>query len=73
MNDWITKLDNFLKLSGRELLTHAGTITAEDAREKAEAEYQSYRKVIDAQPRAVDEDFDKKMKKLPKPKKDGLQ
>lgn len=70
MTDWINKLDEFLKLSGRELLTHAGTITAEDAREKAEAEYQRYRKLIDTQPRAVDEDFEKKVKILPKPKKD---
>jgi hypothetical protein len=70
MSDWITKLDEFLKLSGRELLTHAGKITAEDARAKAEAEYQRYRKLIDTQPRTVDEDFEKEVKKLPKPKKD---
>lgn len=32
MADWIQKLDDFLKLSGKELLTHAGTISAELAR-----------------------------------------
>ena len=32
MRDWIVKLDDFLKLSGRELLNHAGKITAEDVR-----------------------------------------
>lgn len=26
MRDWITKLDEFLKISGRELLDHAGKI-----------------------------------------------
>jgi len=36
MSDWIAKLDDFLKLSGRELLSHAGKITADDARAKAE-------------------------------------
>lgn len=68
MRDWVQKLDEFLKLSGRELLSHAGKITADDARAKAEAEYEKYRKFIDAQPRAVDADFEQTIKKLPKPK-----
>lgn len=67
MADWIVKLDEFLKLSGRDLLNHAGKITAEEAREKAEAEYERYRRLIDAQPRPVDADFDQAIKKLPKP------
>ena len=33
MKDWIAKLDGILLLNGRELLNHAGTITAELARE----------------------------------------
>ena len=69
MQDWIAKLDDFLKLSGRELLDHAGRISAIDAREKAEAEYDRYRKFIDSQPRVVDADFDETVKKLPKPRK----
>ena len=69
MRDWIAKLDEFLKLTGRELLNHAGQILADDAREKAEAEYERYRKFIDSQPRAVDADFEQTVKKLPKPKK----
>jgi hypothetical protein len=31
MNDWITKLDDFLKISDRELLTHPGKISHEAA------------------------------------------
>jgi len=58
MQDWIIKLDDFLKLSGRELLNHAGKISADDARAKAEAEYEIYRKAIDSAPRAVDADFE---------------
>lgn len=68
MRDWVAKLDEFLKLSGRDLLNHAGSISAEEAREKAEAEYERYRKTIDAQPRPVDADFEnaiEKLKKLP--------
>ena len=32
MKDWIQKLDEFLSLSGKELLTHAGTVSAEIAK-----------------------------------------
>lgn len=58
MQDWIAKLDDFLKISGRELLDHAGKISAENARAKAEAEYERYRVLVDAQPRPVDADFE---------------
>ena len=71
MRDWITKLDDFLKLSEHELLDHAGKISAEQAKMKAELEYDRYRVFLDSQPRTVDLDFDKaitEMKKLPKPK-----
>ena len=72
MADWIIKLDEFLKLTGRELLHHAGKISADDAREKAEAEYERYRRLLDSQPHRIDDDLDqaaKEIKKLPKPRK----
>jgi hypothetical protein len=67
MQDWITKLDEFLTLSEHELLNHAGRISAEQAKMKAELEYDRYRKLADAQPRPVDTDFDAVVKQLPKP------
>lgn len=66
MRDWIVKLDDFLKLAGRELLDHAGKISAEAARAKAEAEYDRYRRFLDAQPRRVDADFEKMMEQSKK-------
>lgn len=42
MSDWIRRLDDFLKLSGKELLQHAGTISAKIAKEKADAEYDKF-------------------------------
>ena len=72
MRDWITKLDEFLKLSEHELLHHAGKISAEHAKVKAELEYERYRVFLDSQPRLVDGDFEKaasELKNLPKPKK----
>ena len=72
MRDLITKLDEFLKLSEHELLDHAGRISAEQAKMKAELEYERYRVFLDSQPRAVDLDFEKavtNLKQLPKPRK----
>lgn len=43
MKDWITKLDDFLKISGRELLEHAGSVSHQQALNKAHAEYEQYR------------------------------
>jgi len=71
MKDWIAKLDDFLKLSEHELLNHAGTISAETAKAKAEFEYERYRVLIDAEPRQVDQDFLEATKKLEMRQKRG--
>ncbi len=42
MRDWISKLDDFLKLGERQILTHAGKISHDAAAQKAEAEYLKY-------------------------------
>ncbi len=71
MNDWITKLDNFLKLSERDILTHAGSITHEAAATKAEAEYETYQQQQLVEPNDVEKDFEtaiEKLKKLKAPK-----
>ena len=72
MRDWIAKLDEFMSISGRELLDHAGRISTEQARLKAESEYERYRKLLDAQPQRIDAEFErvaKELKKLPRPRK----
>lgn len=66
MQDWITKLDDFLKASGRELLDHAGKVSAEAAKAKAEREYGRFRQQDDAKPRAIDAAFERAVKQLPK-------
>ncbi|HCC07351.1 MAG TPA: cell filamentation protein Fic [Clostridiales bacterium] len=43
MVDWITKLDDFIKVSGREVLEHAGKISHEEAMRKANEEYEKYK------------------------------
>ncbi len=42
MKDWIAKLDDFLRVSAREILPHAGTVSHEEALHKARAEYAKY-------------------------------
>ena len=67
MHDWVDKLDEFLKASGRKLLDHAGTISAEVGKAKAELEYERYRALQDARPRAIDAAFEATAKQLKKP------
>lgn len=68
MADWVKKLDAFLTLNERDILTHAGRITHEAALAKAEAEYEKFRRLEDAKPSRVDKDFEEAIKKLPAPK-----
>ena len=64
MVDWIAKLDDFLRLSYYDVLTHAGRISTEQARQKAEIEYQQYRHRIDQQPSEVDKHLAEAIEKL---------
>ncbi|WP_412754403.1 virulence RhuM family protein [Legionella donaldsonii] len=57
MNDWISKLDDFLRISDRELLTHAGKISNETALKKAHEEYEKFRQKMLSNPSKVEEDF----------------
>ena len=43
MKDWIQRLDMVISLNGRELLTHAGKISHQVAKEKSELTYQKYK------------------------------
>ena len=57
MGSWIAKLDDFLKLSDRDILTHAGSASQEDARKKAEKEYDRWRTLEANRESAVERDF----------------
>lgn len=68
MKDWSQKLDDFLKLSGKELLTHAGSISAEIAKLKANSEYDKFKQRTSLQLSPVElhfiNDFERERKKL---------
>jgi hypothetical protein len=63
MNNWISKLDEFLKISEKELLTHAGNVSADAAVQKAEAEFDKYRT---QRSKIMISDFDLAVKELEK-------
>jgi hypothetical protein len=71
MRDWIAKLDEFLRLSGRDILQHAGKISHEQAVKKAELEFEKFHRAQLAAPSQVEKDFEaaiKELKKFPAPK-----
>ena len=74
MRDWIAKLDDFLTLSEREILTHAGRVSHEVAVAKAEAEYKKFQATQLAQPSEVEKQFEamvNKARQLPPKKPTG--
>ena len=64
MQDWITKLEGFLRLNDREVLTNAGKVSAELAKEHAEREFIEFRRQEDL---LLESDFDQAVKQLPAP------
>ena len=71
MKDWITKLDEFLQVSERDILRHAGRISHEAAVEKARAEYEKFQKLVLEVASPVERHFTEaveQVKKLSKPR-----
>ena len=56
MEDWATRIDKFLDLTDRPILSDAGHVTAEQAKEHAETEFEKYRVIQD---RLFQSDFDR--------------
>ena len=70
MNDWINKLDDFLKVNEQDILANAGKISAELAQERAHAEYNKFsksRKFIEAD--HADEELKAAVKRIAQGKK----
>jgi hypothetical protein len=66
MADWVKKLDGFLTLNDRDILTHAGRISHEMAQAKAEMEYSKFKTLVTADARPVDDDFERATRAVPK-------
>ena len=57
MRDWVERLHQFLTMTGREVLAHAGQISHEAAMHKAHAEYDKFCAVRAQLPTAVEQHF----------------
>jgi len=57
MRDWIDRLDDFLKMTGNEILSNAGTVSNEEALQKAHKEYQKKLDKIKNDLSQVEKDF----------------
>ena len=62
MEDWAKQIDTILAAGGNEMLQTAGSVTAEEAKEHAETEFEKYRIIQD---RLFQSDFDKFLGELP--------
>jgi hypothetical protein len=64
MVDWVKKLDGFLTLNDREILSHAGKVSHELAKQIAEREYDTfYQKRLETET-MQDSDFEKTAKQI---------
>ncbi len=61
MADWVAKLDAFLRFNEYEVLTNAGSVSAEVAKRLAEEQYATFRVQQD---RRFESDFEKEVKRL---------
>ena len=57
MKDWIEKLNDFLKMTGKDILDNAGTVSHEQAIQKAKDEYDLYKLKIKDELSFVEKDF----------------
>jgi hypothetical protein len=68
MKDWIKILDDFLRLSRKDILSHAGKVSAELAKEKADSEYDKFKERTKNELSQVEihflENFEREQKKL---------
>jgi len=66
MKDWIERLDGFLTMTGKNILTHAGSISHIMAIEKAHTEYDKYKERIKNEITKVEVDFVKQIESTAK-------
>ncbi len=68
MKDWIAILDDFLRISRKDILTHAGRVSAQLAKAKADADYDKFKERTKNELTPVEihflEQFEREQKKL---------
>ena len=68
MKDWVSILDDFLRISRKDILTHAGRVSAQLAKAKADAEYDKFKERTKNELSPVElhfiEQFEREQKKI---------
>ena len=73
MKDWLQRADDFIKMTGNDILTHAGTVTHKKALEKASKNYETYKDQIKNDLSKVEKDFIKQLEQTHKQLKNKKQ
>lgn len=57
MQDWLQRVDDFLQMTGNDILTHAGTVSHQQALNKAKEAYTIYKESLKNELSKVEQDF----------------
>lgn len=74
MKDWLQRVDDFLQMTGNTVLSHAGTVSHQQALDKAKEHYSTYKQSLKNELSKVEKDFVQHLEethKQLKKKKDG--
>lgn len=64
MKDWLETIDDYLKMTRRDILTTKGRVTRKQAIDKAHEEYEKYKKKQDELPLPVEQHFIESIREL---------
>ena len=72
MSDWRMRMDDFLQFNQRAILEHSGHISKEEARQRAQEQYEIFsQRQIEDEDALAEQEFEQDVKKLLPSKKDG--
>lgn len=66
MKDWVARLDDFLSMTGNDILTHSGKVSHQKALNKAHSEYEKFKERHKNELSSVENDFIKKIETIAK-------
>lgn len=66
MQDWLQRVDDFLQMTGNDILTHAGTVSHQQALNKAKEQYTSYKESLKNELSKAEQDFVKHLEQSTK-------
>jgi len=66
MKDWVARLDDFLAMTGNDILSHAGKVSHQKALDKAHAEYEKFKEHHKNELSQAEKDFIKKIENTAK-------